>query len=106
MNFLQVFTTPQGRCLQLARCLVQSSGVLVITHPAEGQPLMERLDRYVLYNDEVMCCCQQSLSDVLASPYICGQSLKHDCLHKVFDPCKLELTFMHRLSDTGQPNLP
>ena len=57
---LQVFTTAQGRCLQLAKCLVQNNGVLLIAHPAEGQPLIDRLDKYILYNDEVMTYTLQS----------------------------------------------
>lgn len=51
---VQVFTTAQGRCLQLAKCLVQNNGVLLIANPAQGQPLIDRLDKYILYNDEVM----------------------------------------------------
>ncbi|DBA96728.1 TPA: hypothetical protein ACH3X1_015569 [Trebouxia sp. C0004] len=51
--FDTVFVTPQGRCLELARCLVQSQGLLVLVSPGSGVMLAARLAKYILYGDEV-----------------------------------------------------
>lgn len=45
--------TAQGRCLELAKCLVQASGVLVLVSPGSGAALAARLNKYILYGDEV-----------------------------------------------------
>ena len=50
---LQVFVTAQGRCLELARCLVQSRGLLLLVGPGSGKTLAARLEKYILYGDEV-----------------------------------------------------
>lgn len=48
-----MFVTPQGRCLELARCLVQSQGLLVLVSPGCGMMLAARLAKYILYGDQV-----------------------------------------------------
>ena len=49
----QVFVTAQGRCLELAQCLVQGSGVLILVSPGSGLGLAARLNKYILYGDQV-----------------------------------------------------
>lgn len=39
--------------MDLATCIVQPSGILVITSPGMAQPIMERLDKLILYGDDV-----------------------------------------------------
>lgn len=51
--FLQVFVTAQGRCLEFAKCLVQDGGVLMIVSPGSGATVAARLNKYILYGDEV-----------------------------------------------------
>ena len=48
----QVFVTAQARTLDLASCLVQETGVLVIVSPRMRHALRERLDKFILYGDE------------------------------------------------------
>ncbi len=43
----------QGRLIDLARVLVQPSSVIIITSPGMGDTLRQRLQRFVLYGDEV-----------------------------------------------------
>ncbi len=45
--------TAQARTLDLATCLVQETGVLVLVSPGMRQPLLERLNKFVLYGDRV-----------------------------------------------------
>jgi len=47
------FTTAQGRIIDLVRVLVQPSSVILITSPGMGATLLERLQRFILYGDEV-----------------------------------------------------
>ena len=48
----QVFVTAQARTLDLATCLVQDTGVLVVVSASMRHALHERLDKYILYGDE------------------------------------------------------
>ena len=50
---MQVFVTAQGRCIELAKCLVQGNSVLLLVSPGSGQALVGRLNKYILYGDEV-----------------------------------------------------
>ena len=43
----------QGRTLDLANCLVSGSGVLLIVSPTRTSQLAERLQKYILFGDEV-----------------------------------------------------
>lgn len=43
----------QGRCVDLATCIVQPSGILVTVSPGMAQPIMQRLDKLILYGDNV-----------------------------------------------------
>ena len=75
MHSVQVFVTAQGRCLELAKCLVQGSGVLVIVSPGSGAALAARLNKYVLYGDEVSRVAQDlphkdsSITMFVSCPY-------------------------------------
>ncbi|KAL3132705.1 hypothetical protein ABBQ32_009213 [Trebouxia sp. C0010 RCD-2024] len=60
MSFDTVFVTAQGRCLEFAKCLVQDGGVLMIVSPGSGATVAARLNKYILYGDEV------SIADVTA----------------------------------------
>ncbi|KAK9827660.1 hypothetical protein WJX81_004517 [Elliptochloris bilobata] len=63
-----VFVTAQARTLDLATCLVQESGVLVVASPSMRHALRERLDKHILYGDDVKVtdvtdrCCMFSLA--------------------------------------------
>lgn len=48
-----VFVTAQGRCVDLATCLIQPSGILVTVSPGMAQPIMLRLEKFILYGDKV-----------------------------------------------------
>ena len=66
----QVFVTAQARTLDLATCLVQDSGVLVIVSASMRHALRERLDKYILYGDEARppsCCVLRQQDEFLAS---------------------------------------
>lgn len=52
----------QGRIVDLVRVLVQPSSVILITSPGTGGALLERLQRFVLYGDEVGAPPSQCLS--------------------------------------------
>lgn len=69
--FLQVFVTAQGRCLELAKCLVQGGGVLMIVSPGTGATLAARLNKYILYGDEVSTFIQEQHSQVPISHIVC-----------------------------------
>lgn len=43
----------QGRTIELATCLVQGSGVLMLVSPGQAEPLIAHLQKYILYGDEV-----------------------------------------------------
>lgn len=45
----------QGRTVELATCLVQGSGVLMLVSPGQAAPLIAHLQKYILYGDEVRC---------------------------------------------------
>ena len=57
----------QGRIVDLVRILVQPSSVILITSPGTGGMLLERLQRFVLYGDEVGAPPLQCWSDCAAS---------------------------------------
>ena len=43
----------KGRTLDLATCLVSGSGVLLIVSPTQTTQLAQRLQKYILFGDEV-----------------------------------------------------
>ena len=47
-----VFVTPQGRCVDVADCLVQPSGILCLVSPNMTGALMERLNKYIFFGDK------------------------------------------------------
>lgn len=49
----QVFVTAQARTLDLATCLVQGSGVLLLVSPGMKQGILQRLDKYIFPGDKV-----------------------------------------------------
>lgn len=49
----QVFVTAQARTLDLATCLVQGSGVLLLVSPGMKQDILQRLDKYIFPGDKV-----------------------------------------------------
>ena len=46
----------QGRTLDLVTCLVSGSGVLLIVSPSQTVPLAQRLQKFILFGDEVPLC--------------------------------------------------
>ena len=42
----------QGRAVELASCLVQGNGVLLVVSPGQAAPLAARLQKYILYGDQ------------------------------------------------------
>lgn len=39
--------------MDLATCLIQPSGILVTVSPGMAQPVMQRLEKFILYGDKV-----------------------------------------------------
>ncbi|GAB4818080.1 hypothetical protein N2152v2_005126 [Parachlorella kessleri] len=48
-----VFVTAQARCLDLATCLVQGAGVLLLLSPGQKEAMLQRLDKYIFPGDKV-----------------------------------------------------
>lgn len=45
--------------MDLATCLVQGSGVMLVVSPGQAAPLAARLQKYVLYGDQVRRALKQ-----------------------------------------------
>ncbi len=50
----------QGRTLDLVSGLVSGSGVLLIVSPTQTVPLEKRLQKFILFGDEVLLCAFSS----------------------------------------------
>lgn len=48
-----VFTTPQGRCVDLATVYAQREGALVIVSPGMAAPIKERIEKHIFGGDQV-----------------------------------------------------
>ena len=49
----QVLTNAQGRSIELLTCYVQSTGVMLLVSPHMREAVHQRLDKYILYGDQV-----------------------------------------------------
>ena len=70
----------QGRTLDLATCLVSGSGVLLIVSPTQTAPLAQRLQKFILFGDEVPRCVALRLPWSKWSQYS-RSSILHPRLH-------------------------
>jgi folate-binding Fe-S cluster repair protein YgfZ len=50
---VQVFVDRTGRIIDLARCIVQGNSVLVIVSPSMTSVVRDRLEKYILWGDNV-----------------------------------------------------
>lgn len=76
----QVLTNAQGRSIELLTCYVQSSGVMLLVSPHMREAVHQRLDKYILYGDQVgyasqwgppACCMAWGWGGSAALPAIC-----------------------------------
>ena len=64
----------QGRTLDLATCLVSASGVLLIVSPTQTVSLTQRLQKFILFGDEVRLtpdtCAEPAIASCKLGPKI------------------------------------
>lgn len=64
-----VLVTPQARCIDLAQCLIQRSGVMLILSPGMDHTIKERFEKYIFPADNVSV---QNVTDKTAMLSLCG----------------------------------